>query len=286
MPRIGQMIAAQTIGQELPEGKMGIYEFGRQLIETLDLDPIYVLLYNSEMRDDGKEVGKWLLAYWCFYHCGTASWITDQKDYWKAFMQAASSKEWPRSSERRHFRGIQAVKATQALIDMKKTPQQIVSDIGNHYEGRITFSIAFERAKRLRGFGDWIGFKVTDMLERLDLAPITFQPSDIFSIFDSPRKGAEAMAIYHGPSTGEVCQWAHDELVSYLADLKAPPSFDRPINIQEAETILCKFKSHLSGHYEVGKDIKEVHHGLKTFKYPTPTVNELLVAGKKGGLWS
>ena len=43
---------------------------------------------------------------------------------------------------------------------------------------------------------------------------------------------------------------------------KAPPTRDRLVNVQEIETIFCKFKSHLKGHYPVGKDTHEVYHGL------------------------
>jgi len=44
---------------------------------------------------------------------------------------------------------------------------------------------------------------------------------------------------------------------------KAPPWFDRPLNIQEAETILCKYKSHTHGHYPVGKDVAAVKKALE-----------------------
>ncbi|MBZ4299837.1 hypothetical protein LAJ56_17985, partial [Streptococcus pneumoniae] len=52
------------------------------------------------------------LAYWCFYHVGTASWIADRSvGYWQRMEKAAGSKEYPRSSERRHFRGGQATRS-------------------------------------------------------------------------------------------------------------------------------------------------------------------------------
>jgi hypothetical protein len=92
------------------------------------------------------------------------------------------------------------------------------------------------------------------------------------------------MASRHGPARGNVLTWAYDRLIKELGDLRAPPRYERPINIQEVETILCKWKSHLSGHYELGKDIIEVRHGL--LRYAKCKLSQhLLAAGKRGGIW-
>ena len=37
----------------------------------------------------------------------------------------------------------------------------------------------------------------------------------------------------------------------------------RRVNVQEVETIFCKYKSHLKGHYPVGKDSEEIRHALE-----------------------
>ena len=98
-------------------------------------------------------------------------------------------------------------------------------------------------------------------------------------------------AYYGGPkvedaiSSDEACGWAYDELIKALGTYQAPPQMDRPINIQEVETILCKWKSHLNGHYPTGNDIAEVRHGL--VKYGRcRTSQHLLQAGRKAGLWN
>ena len=88
---------------------MDCFEFGRKLIEANDLDPVYVLLWNSNF--DRLKMKKFLLAYWAFYHMGTASWIsegatlpiTTPNSYWDRFMTAAKSMDYPRCPERRHF---------------------------------------------------------------------------------------------------------------------------------------------------------------------------------------
>jgi hypothetical protein len=91
------------------------------------------------------------------------------------------------------------------------------------------------------------------------------------------------MAERHGPATYDVYLWAYNQLRQHLGKYKAPPRFERAINIQEIETILCKWKSHMNGHYKVGKDTHEIHEALK--ETSGTTAQTLLKAGSKGGLW-
>lgn len=255
-----------------------IYEFGRQLIETKDLDPVYVVVQESGLT--GERLHRWLLCYWCFYHVGTASWALDQLDYWKAMETAAGSKEYPRSSERRHFRGAQAVRGVAYLKSqgvealfaplLKDQPaEQIISYV-----------------QTWKQFGPWIAFKVADMVERLGLAKVPFQLDTI--MYDSPRKAAENLWDLEGqPSNGfgaAAGEWAVGRILEELGDLTAPPRYERAINAQEAETILCKHGSYLKGHYHVGKDVAEVRHGLERFS-SCKTAQRLLRAGEQGGLW-
>jgi hypothetical protein len=45
-------------------------------------------------------------------------------------------------------------------------------------------------------------------------------------------------------------------------NLLAPPFQDRPINIQEVETVLCKYKAHCYGFYPYGNDTVHVAKAL------------------------
>jgi hypothetical protein len=258
---------------------MNIYEFGEQLLKTNDLDPVYVMLH--EARLDRRLLRHWLLAYWGFYHVGTASWITEQPDYWTAFEQAAGSKDWPRCHERRHFRGANAAKSTAWLrkrgVDALFQPligiEAPLADVMKYVQTWV-------------GFGPWIAFKVADMLERLSLAKIKFNNAAMF-LFDSPRDGAALMWELDGgkETSAEVKQiWAVDRLTDHFKSVKAPPRYDRPVNAQEAETILCKFKSYQGGHYRIGEDIEATRRGLLRFA-KCRLSQRLLAAGKISGLW-
>jgi hypothetical protein len=93
---------------------------------------------------------------------------------------------------------------------------------------------------------------------------------------------------YNLPNITEqkACTWAYTMLKRKLGTLKAPPRFERRINIQEIETILCKWKSHINGHYFVGKDIQEIRHGLSLNRLQCKLTSDLVAAGIKTNLWS
>ncbi len=273
--RFGGFYMRKILGAQ---AKLDCYEFGQQLLETNDLDPIYVILHRAAF--DRDHLHKWLLSYFCFYHCGTASWIVDQPDYWDAMETAAGSKEWPRSAERRHFRGNNAVNSVAWLRD---------EGLDNLFDGlyycKPTAAAVMAQVKTWTGFGPWIAFKVADMLERLGLMPLTFEVDE--AMYDgSPTQGAQLLWETEGSPDTEgqsVTAWAVGRILDELWPAKAPPRYERPINVQEAETICCKSHSATKGHYHVGKDIAEVRHGLMRF-VECKTARALLQAGKKE-LW-
>ena len=54
-----------------------------------------------------------------------------------------------------------------------------------------------------------------------------------------------------------------DYLLGEFSGFKAPPLSDRAVNIQEVETVLCKWKSHMNGHYPLLNDIVDIRSGLE-----------------------
>src|SRR4051812_1446277 len=118
------------------------YEFGRELLRLNDLDPVYVAVW--EARPDwllGTKLSKWLLAYWCFYHAGTASWICDQDDFWLAMFVAADSKDYPRSTERRHFRGKAAL---DSVVDLRTRGIKVLDQF---FEREMTVADCMRRVR-------------------------------------------------------------------------------------------------------------------------------------------
>lgn len=277
------------------ENKLGLLEFSQQLVDANDLDPVYVLLHNAELPRDTLEA--WLLAYWSFYHVGTASWITQtgigsdsETVYWSAFMRAAGSSVYPRSHERRHYRGENARKSSEFMAGYGL--ESIFGEFRRAaYECRtLDLEEVLDYVLLWEGFGPWAAFKVADMLERLDLCRVRFDTSAVMQMYDSPRKGAElhhTLVFPGAPLDGRwptIGEWAVNEVLNALGGRKAPPRYERPCGVQEAETCLCKWKSYRNGKYEIGEDVAACRKGLLRFARCRLS-KRLLRAGERGGLW-
>lgn len=228
-------------------------DFSRQLITTEDLDPIYVILEEARLPE--ATLQRWLLAYWCFYHAGVASYVAEAADFWPAMYYANAN--WPRGTERRHFRGAISLLA---LDDMAfDAPEYVVADMT---AGR-TFQQVAANVQQYYGFGQWIAWKVADMAERVLHLPIDFHDATL-GIYRDPVKGAALYLLgdQNAPITPNQLDMVVEQVAFEFSKYQAPPSYNRPVNIQEIETFLCKWKSHVNGHYPLNKDTNEIKHGL------------------------
>ena len=303
-----------------------VERFGRVALRTGDLDPIYVGLDKLNLLENDKnQLGRWLMAYWCFYHAGFASYASEQKNFWDIMMVAAENESpapcggrWPRGSERRHFRGQQGIRATSDLMERYPSNDTCGVDMLAYLVGEagpiVGVADVIKRVKTHRGFGDWISFKVADMLDTNCGIPVLFDNATIF-MFDTPVKGAVMAcqhwakdpgdpirsAIYGGviPPYEKIyvdlqsntlvpwaCDYAVARLIKEFADIPAPPHGRRAVAVQEVETVLCKWKSHLGGHYPIGKDTLEIHHGLAEWAGVSPTAKAFSQALPKWDLRS
>ena len=265
-----------------------VTEFGKDLLRTGDLDPVYVAIHKAQL--DAATLARLCLAYWCFYSLGTAAKLAEIKQpqkFWAAMMTAAinagerpdGSKPWPRGSERRHFRGVQATAAMSnlaALYGSKDAQFAVEGFIRPLCGNRYTYNSVSKSVQQHRGFGPWIAFKIADMSERVMDYCTDFSDCHL-GIYKDPRQGA-AVAFQQWQDSDKFVDKPWDYPVTDLelkatvehyvkvfraAKFKAPPTGDRLVNVQEIETIFCKYKSHLKGHYPMGKDTLEIGHGLQ-----------------------
>lgn len=233
-----------------------IEPFGAQLIITEDLDPVYVAIWAAKLPHD--QVCRLLFAYWCFYHLGVAAWMSEHEgqDFWRWMRIAGENKQqtpkwgrWPRMAERRHFRGAKCVAALDTLSQVSK-PEIWVESL---LDGPLTDKAVMSRIQSWPMFGPWIAFKAADMLERCLGAPVRFS-SDIGLVYAEPRSALDML--------GGDPAIRYEELIKDFGAYRAPPAHNRFCGPQEVETVLCKWKSHMRGHYWVGKDIHENHIAL------------------------
>lgn len=263
--------------------RLSIENFGRQLIESRDLDPVYVALSSLPIPSD--QLHRWLLAYWCFYHCGVACYLSEREgwdDWWNVVNDEYylfDAPRWPRGRERRHFRGKLARYSLSYLIGFS-TPEAIVKTF---IEQAPDYKLVSGAVQSLIGFGPWIAFKIADMLERVCGVPVDFEQAHIF-MFKDPRQAALrlwAEKTKQPPrarpkNEGETIKKVVDYLQNEFHSLLAPPHDDRPVGLQEIETILCKWKSHMNGHYPLFNDTREIREGLKPWTDVSETARKFL----------
>lgn len=265
--------------------KLGIEEFGDFLLSSNDLDPVYVALVKANL--DPVRLRRWLVAYWCFYHCGVASYLSDHDGvrFVDQLLTAAENKEpaptggrWPRGSERRHFRGEASRKAVTRLYERYGSkPEDMVDACAQPTCKKVIAAV-----KEHYLFGDWIGFKIADMLERVMAIEVCFDRASVFFFKDPREAAARFWAHEHGlnPKVTRLNEPGLNAVVTQLEGVfghySAPPRYDRPVGLQEIETILCKWKSHLNGHYPLYKDTKEIREGLAEWSPFSATARRVL----------
>jgi hypothetical protein len=209
------------------------------------------MLHSAGLRK--PVLDRWLLAYWCFYHAGTASRIAEALDFWDA-MRDADEGNAPRGTERRHFRAAASKAAIDFLAERYANPSEAIMAVT-----APTFAAVERRVMAWPMFGPWVAWKVADMLERVAGVRVDFSDTSL-RLYREPAEGAALVAKEHSvpDDPAVVVEW----ILHGLNHRPAPPDWKRPINIQEAETILCKYKAHSRGHYPVGKDTAEIREGL------------------------
>lgn len=277
--------------------RLEIEDFGRQLLETGDLDPVYIALSKAELEDDAH-LKRWLIAYWCFYHCGVASWLSEckGKKFWEWMEKAAKNvrtapiglnHRWPRGSERRHFRGEASMKAVRAMEDRYgDRPEGMVDWIAS---AAPDYREVANRACSHPLFGPWISFKIADMTERVLGEHVDFSEAAVF-MFKDPM--ASALLLWrrrqgfsdtvHPKDKMDVVHHVVEMLRKEFRAFEAPPDYGRTVGLQEIETILCKWKSHQNGHYPLLNDIREITEGLEPWVNRSETAKIFLAAMPSG----
>lgn len=287
--------------------RLAIEHFGSHLLATGDLDPIYIALPKVFDHPAGSipQLKRWLVAYWCFYHAGQACYISEAQgpEFWDRFRACAKNEvlspigeRWQRGHERRHFRGEAASKATRIMAGKYlEDPERLVDDIVGTpgLPNNIPFKTVAERAQQLPLFGPWISFKVGDMIDRVLGVTVDFDNDAVFMFKDPTEAALRLWRLKAGlnesaqpKDKGKAIQDVVNYLTDYFRGCAAPPRMDRPVGLQEVETILCKWKSHQNGHYPLNNDIDEIRNGVEPWTKVSGAAVDFLAAMPDGkGSW-
>ena len=267
--------------------RLGIVPFSRHLLRSGDLDPVYLALPKSV--EDQDQLGRFLMAYWCFYSVGVACFMSEQKsDFWKWMNVAAvneqptpSGSRWARSKERRHFRGTAAVTAVDRLSQRYgERPADILDFLSS---GPMDVKSVINRAKSHYLVGDWLSFKMADMMDAVAQCPVTQDDISVF-LYDTPRKSIlHNWRLQNGfPDNAQpkdeavVLEKSMEWLGHQLEEYKIPHKPGETLDLFSLETCFCKHHSHLGGHYPLFNDIHEINEGLEPWKSHSSTARTFL----------
>lgn len=270
--------------------RLGMEDFGRHLISTGDLDPVYVAL--NKMNMPSAQRNRWLTAYSAFYHCGVACYFSEKEgdDFWEWMLIASENMHetpvggrWPRGSERRHFRGGQAVSAVKEWAHRYgEYPQDMFTQIAG--QGG-SFNEVARRAMEHRSIGSWLSFKVVDLVDGVMKKPI--DQSDIRPfLYDAPRKSLlrewrerQGFSEHARPKDEQhALEVMLDHLKKEFDDLEVPHKPGQAVDMFCLETVACKHQSHLNGHYPLYNDTREIRHGLQSWAGKSATAAAMLAA--------
>src|SRR5690606_33703664 len=100
-------------------------EFGRELVLSGDLDPVYVLL--SHLGWDLATRARFCVAYWMFYRVDIAAILAQYEgvSFWRKAKEGVFTFR-RRGTERRHFRGLAANLAVEWIQMRHRGPEQWV----------------------------------------------------------------------------------------------------------------------------------------------------------------
>ena len=259
---------------------MNFREFSRALVATNDLDPVYVAVHRVDLPP--LQLHRWLTAYILFYDVGVASFMSEAEGsaFWGYVHQAAENKtpaptgdRWPRSRERRHFRGEQAIQACKELAERHPEPETWLDEIIGYLPREHVAQRVRTRIESYRGMGSWASFKMLDLIDRVIGTPMDVGPD--IAMYSEPRLGADVVA-WHAGYAGDPVEFALKEFHAATEGMRSPPRLDRPLGFLEAETALCKFKSHDAGRYPIGIDIREGAQASAHWQDVSPTARRIM----------
>ena len=211
-------------------------QFAKTLFEIEDADPGYMLLGRAKISLPQK---RRFMAAWCaFYNPGIAAKASEYEGelFWRYLRtQYATAK---RASERRHFRGKAGLDALKTWQERFTLPEAMVS-----YMVASDFFKVQYRAKSVPQIGVYFVWKFADVQERVFRIPCAFPPEAAKHSPSVPQQGAKRIAP--DLTVGET----YAMIADYLNDLgmRSPPWYDRPMNMQEAETVACVYKQYVNG---------------------------------------
>lgn len=213
---------------------MTIFEFGDAKLRANDLDPLYTAVHRSTLSLADR--CRFTLAEVSFDLAGKAADVVEQAQgeqgdaFWAAMHDAAD--DTARGAPRRYFRGEKCHDAISWMAGVYPDALDALNAL------RGTFQYAHELVcDTWPLWGPTAAFKISDMAERVCGVAIDFSAvgeEEICSNVQVRKGWDKAKAILGVADLGVA-------LREHAWETLASPRYDRPLNAQEWETLLCYY---------------------------------------------
>jgi len=215
--------------------------FAKTLFKMEDADPGYMMLGRAAMSTDQKM--RFMTAWVTFYNPGIAAAASEHtgREFWAYLLRQYPTAK--RASERRHFRGDQGMTALRSWIAQFPKPEDMIL----HMQGDDYFEVK-RNGKSVMRVGEYFVWKFADVQERCFRLPCVFPPEAAKHSPKVPQQGAKLINLHNevGETYAVISNYLND------CDMLAPPWYDRPMNMQEAETVCCVYKQYRHGKWAPG----------------------------------
>ena len=244
---------------------MSWQRFAKTLFKMEDADPGYMMLARANIPTEQKQ--RFMTGWVTFYNPGIAAAASEKEGaaFWQYLLD--NYKTAKRASERRHFRGAQGMTALNGWRRQFKDPALMTTWM----QGKDYFEVA-RQGKAVARVGAYFVWKYADVQERVFRIPCHFPPEAAKYSPKVPQQGAKLI-----DPKATVLE-TYDMIADYLNGLgyKSPPWYDRPLNMQEAETVCCVFKQYKHGKWAPGTRTAKATNSL--LATPSDTAEIMLKA--------
>lgn len=239
--------------------------FGKHLMKSRDIDPLYPMLEHViEERNMDEDEAYWftfLYVAWYNISVGLHAWhlCSEASDRILPHIYNAPL-AWPTGIERRASRGGRVIGHIESFLEASRETgtaawflQELDMEATTLEEKHANWKIVNARLQTLRMNGRWAAYKHCEVLRRVHGVPII--APDMGNQFSSgPREG---LAMIYGEIEGQGPKVIEqlDRQGVHLQRLLSKRGLET--DIEELETILCNWKSLRKGKYVVGHDIDE-----------------------------
>ncbi|RJQ26104.1 hypothetical protein C4577_04180 [Candidatus Parcubacteria bacterium] len=219
-----------------------MFKYGHQLLETLDLDPVYVVYWEAFKKGilSRDQLNQCIWWYCYVYDTGSVCEIIESNDQYKYVKERivevkkkGGRKFW--GNDRAKPGGSGGIKAIEGIQRLFPKSDQIINTLsGCCMSCQDIFQIIGDNRSpsKFNSVNEWTVWKFSDMIERLDFkSGLLFNDDDMY---EEPKKVVENLF----GSFSKAIEYMTEEFGECLA----PPRYERKCNLQEFETIWCKCK--------------------------------------------